>query len=406
MKSVIGIGIFAALLFSVNCPAADADYKSVSDSIVKYQYIGEYAMERLDKILTDELPEFSSFKITYPPTQNSVKLYRIIYNTVIPEKNNKPVIVSGLIAIPEVKSKSMPVISYQHGTVFTKTEVPSSPEESMETRLMIARFAGQGYIVIAADYIGKGFSSESDSYLVKESSAQACIDMLLASKIVCKDLGVEMDGLFLSGWSQGSYVTMVLLNRLEKLGVKVKGAAVASTPNDPFLCMNKWISVSSELDVVWLVGVVAILINSYEQYYNLQGLSKVAIKSQYYQAANDLYNNNLTSKEAYKKLPATVKELLNEDFASASSIAGNNFYQLLQQNQPYCWRYKTTTKFYYGLIDEVVPPYIATLPVEYQKIMNGAASEAVFAGEKANHRGTFLYGIKDQKVWFDSLRNN
>ena len=48
------------------------------------------------------------------------------------------------------------MISYQHGTVYGKQEVPSFPDQSPETQLMIAQFAGQGYIVIGADYFGMG----------------------------------------------------------------------------------------------------------------------------------------------------------------------------------------------------------------------------------------------------------
>lgn len=139
------------------------DFTKVT-SEVKYQYIGSYEVSRLDSILTYEASIFSHLDVTFTKAGNSVKLYRVIYNSIIPELNNKPTVASGLIAIPETGKNKMPVVSYQHGTVFSKTEVPSNPEESMETRLMVAQFAGQGYILIAADYFGEGQSSEPDSY--------------------------------------------------------------------------------------------------------------------------------------------------------------------------------------------------------------------------------------------------
>ena len=117
---------------------------------VQYQLLGEYDVNRLNKILTSELAEFSNFPMVFPPAVNPVRLYKVIYNTVIPEESNRPVRVSGLVAIPVGRAGTLPLLSYQHGTVFTRTAVPSSPEESMETRLMVARFAGQGYIVVAS----------------------------------------------------------------------------------------------------------------------------------------------------------------------------------------------------------------------------------------------------------------
>src|ERR1035437_6066055 len=121
------------------------DFTDVSSG-VKYQYIATYDVTRLNSILTAEAAKFSEFKVTYPPATYAVKLYRVIYNSVIPEFNNRPTLASGLIAIPDNGKDKMPVVSYQHGTVFGKTDVPSFPEESIEARLMVAQFASQGYI--------------------------------------------------------------------------------------------------------------------------------------------------------------------------------------------------------------------------------------------------------------------
>ena len=178
---------------------------------IEVEEIGAYDVDRLNKVLTEELAEFSQFEISYTPAQVGVKLYRVTYPSVVPERNNRPTTASGLIAIPAVSDKQpaslpvkLPVVSYQHGSVFGKEEVPSFLENSTETRLMVAVFGGQGYMVIGADYFGKGVSPEPNGYIVKESTEQACLDMLLAAQTVCPDLGVEMGPLLLSGWSQAA----------------------------------------------------------------------------------------------------------------------------------------------------------------------------------------------------------
>jgi hypothetical protein len=401
MNRILFLSVFGFCLWSVQ--AASDTYKEVASG-VQYQLIGEYDVNRLNKILTGELAEFSTFPMVYPPAVNPVRLYRVIYNTVIPEDGNRPVRVSGLVAIPVGQAGTLPLLSYQHGTVFTRTAVPSSPEESMETRLMVARFAGQGYIVIAADYIGKGISQEWDSWLVKDSTAQACLDMLLASKAVCADLKVVSGELFLSGWSQGSFSTSAFLRRLETIGTPVRAAAMASAPNDIYLCVNRWIHVPSELDVNWLVATAAMLVNSYEHYYDMPGLSTAAIKPQYWQTAHDFCGNAITWEVAEKSLPSKAKDLFQEDFLNRGSLVSSRFWQQLQMNCSYNWRAKTPTHYYYGLIDEVVTPYMVKLPVEYQQTLGGEQAEAVFAGDSANHRGTFVFAVNDQKAWFDGLR--
>ena len=399
--------VFVATSLALNgCTAVPITSEAGNGAVaagVKYELIGAYDIDRLNQIVTTELAEFSTFKTTYPPATVAVKLYRITYPSVIPEQNNRPTIASGLVAIPETGAATMPVVSYQHGTVFSKTEVPSNPEESMETRLMIAQFAGQGYIVVAADYFGKGISPETDSYTVKASTQQACLDMLFAAQAVTADLDIQMGPLFVSGWSQGGWSTMVFLNKLESLGIPVKAAAIASAPVDLFATTNRWMQAPAAIDAVYLPGVLLLQLYAYEEYYGLPGLAQSAIKPEYQETAHALYLNKLTYAEAAPKLPTTINELLQSDFLAASSIGDTRYYRLVQDNHAYRWRASTPVHTYYGDIDEVVPPYIATLPVGYQKIMGGAPVTAVASGSEADHRGNFVFAVADQKKWFDEV---
>ncbi|MYL84675.1 hypothetical protein GTA51_16290 [Desulfovibrio aerotolerans] len=392
-----------ALFLSVLPLTAQAAPLAPVQPTTRYEHIGDYSVERLNTILTKELAEFSPFAISYPPAKNAVSLYKVRYQTVIPERGNTPTTASGLIAVPQVAHKNLPVVSYQHGTVFTKTAVPSHPEESMETRLMIARFAGQGYLVIGADYVGKGDSPEPDSYMVKDVTAQACLDMLYASREVSTALGLTQQNLFLSGWSQGAWATMQFRHKLEELAIPVAAAATASTPCDLYLLLTRWLNNPTSLDASWLPGTPLLFLFSYAHYYDLPGLSQAAIQEAYWPTANDLYTNTIDWTQASKTLPGTVKELLRPEFAAQSSMGDSRFYRVLQDNAAYRWRSATPSRYYYGKIDEVMPPYVATLPVEYTQTVAGAPAEAVYAGDKADHRGTFLFGVLDQKDWFDSI---
>lgn len=407
MRKILRCALVALWLLVFQA-AALAGQSVIVPGEVSYQLIGTYDAERLQKIVTTELDAFVAVRntIVFPKAANGVKLYRVSYMTVVPEMGNKPVQASGLIAVPDTGRGRYPVVSYQHGTVFSRDEVPSFLEKSMETRLMVAHLAGNGYVVVAPDYIGKGVSQEPDSYMARESTVQACVDMLAASRNVLGALGVVPEELFLSGWSQGAWSTMVFRKRLEEMGVAVTAAATACTPTDPYVLMTRWTVGSTPLDAAWLPGIAALFINSYERYYGLQGFSRTAIRSEYWQTAKDFYENRIGWDEASKVFPATVKELLQDEFARESATVGNRFYRQLFDNQAYRWRYATPTRFYYGKIDEAVPPYVATATVEYQKAVGGASAEAVYAGDNADHRGTFIFGVRDQKAWFDGLRAN
>lgn len=107
--------------------------------------------------------------------------------------------------------------------------------------------------------------------------------------------------------------------------------------------------------------------------------------------------------EAAKVLPGHTADLLTPAFAAQNSLVANRFYRHLFENHAYRWRSVTPARCYYGEADEVTPPYIATLPVGYEKAIGGTETTAISASEKADHRGAFVFGLVDQKKWFDSL---
>ena len=185
--------IVAAALFAMVAPGAPILRRrnAAVTPTTTYELIGTHDLARLDRIFGDELDDFiksspkpHAFDGRFPPARYPVRLYKVTYASVVPELDNLPTVASGLVAVPETGLTDMPMVAYQHGTVFDRNSVPSRPDQSMETRIMIARFAAQGYVVIGADYFGRGNSDLPDSYLVKASAQQANLDMLDAAKWV------------------------------------------------------------------------------------------------------------------------------------------------------------------------------------------------------------------------------
>jgi hypothetical protein len=373
------------------------------NSGVKYSYLGSYDVARLNNILTNEAGKFSDYKITYPAAHFPVKMYRVIYNSVIPELDNKPTVTSGLIVIPDNGKTEMPMISYQHGTVFGKSDVPYNPEESYETRLMIANFASQGYIMIAADNFGKAISTEHDAYQLKASTQQAELDMLMASKEVLKALKIKDGPLFLSGWSMGSWSTLMFQQKLQSLNIPVQAVSIACNPTDVFALINCWVHRPSAIDAIWLPGILAVQLNAYAIYYDLPGLTQMAIKPQYVQACRDYYDNKITFQEFYAKTTPKVDDLLTPEFMASSSLGNNRYWQILKDNNSSMFRSETPMHCYYGEVDEAIPEYVGTLPKGYQEITGGAKVEVISSGKQGDHRGTFKFSMLDEKKWFDSL---
>jgi len=143
----------------------------------------------------------------------SVDSYKIVYSTV--DTENKQINASGLLSIPkkDVGVKG-PLLSYQHGTIFTDTKAPSNDAASIEG---IGVLAGSGYIVSSPDYLGYAESTQVlHPYVHAESLASSSVDMLRASKAFLVNQNIAINNqLFLAGYSEGGYANLALQKEIQ-----------------------------------------------------------------------------------------------------------------------------------------------------------------------------------------------
>lgn len=383
-------------------PAAAQDGEPVRlSAAIQYQFIARWDVDRLNRILQADTPAFAGITVTYSPAGNPVRLYRVTYSSVVPERGNKPTVASGLIAIPEGQATSLPLLSYEHGTVYGKQQVPSFPDQSPETQLMIAQFAGQGYVVIGADYFGMGTSAETEGYMVKGSQQQATYDMLVASRAVLDHLKLATTKLFLAGWSQGGFVTMAMLEKLEQAGIKVDAAATASAPVDVFVALNGFLNFPRKNDASWVNSLFILSAFSFENYYGVPGLARSLIADAYYDVARKAYLREPYDAAA---VPTDLHKLLRPDYFDPQFFAASAYGRLVAQTQAYRWIIKSPVRNYYGETDEAISVGLGRLAMTYQQaIGNGnPAVEAVSTGP-TTHRGTFATAVPKWKAWFDGL---
>lgn len=390
----------ALLAFSLITPAAAQDSGPVRvTSDVSYEFLARWDTDRLNQILTVDTPKFSGIPVSYSPARNAVRLYRITYASVVPERGNKPIIASGLLAIPETTGAALPMVSYQHGTVYGKQEVPSYPEQSPETQLMIAQFAGQGYLLIGADYFGMGISQEPEGYMVKASHQQASYDMLKASGAVLAQMKIDSGRLFLAGWSQGGFVTMAFLEKLEGAGVKVTAAATASAPVDVFAALNGFLSFPRKNDASWVNSLFILSAFAFENYYDVPGLARSLISDTYYEVARKAYR-----REPYNAtdIPTDLHQLLKPDYFNPQFFADSAYGRLVARTQAYRWIIQTPVHNYYGEADEAISTGLGQLAMTYQRaIGNGNPKVEAISTGPTTHRGTFAKAVPLWKTWFD-----
>ena len=390
----LGVVLFHAQGLAQSSPATKVA------SGVSYELIARWDVDRLNKILLVDTQKFSGIPMRYTPAQNGVRLYRVTYPSVIPEFGNRPTLASGLIAVPDVAdSKSLPMVSYQHGTVYGRHEVPSFPDESPETQLMIAQFAGQGYLLIGADYFGLGTSKEPESYMVKASHQQATYDMLNASRSVLASMGIANERLYLAGWSQGGFVTMALLEKLENAGVKVQGAATASAPLDVYALMEGFLNYPRKSDAVWLNSIMLLSAFSFENYYGLPGLAHSILADAYYDVSKKAYDREPFNPS---DIPVDLRKLIKPAYFDPQYFANSQFGKLIANTQSYRWTIQSPVHNYYGESDEAITVGVGRIAMTYAQAM-GAGNplvQAISTGP-TTHRGTFVTAVPSWKLWFD-----
>lgn len=143
----------------------------------------------------------------------SVTSYRLEYLTV--DADGQEVRASGLVSVPvKAAGARSPVLSYQHGTIFQDAEAPSNNAVPSEVSVVLASL---GYIVLAPDYVGFGASKGTPHpYLLAQPAAAATVDFLTAARTWRGQANVADNGqLFLTGYSEGGYVTMAAHRALQ-----------------------------------------------------------------------------------------------------------------------------------------------------------------------------------------------
>ena len=146
----------------------------------------------------------------------AVASYRLEYLTI--DADGQEVRASGLVSVPQkAAGAASPVLSYQHGTIFRDAEAPSNNAVASEVAVVLASL---GFIVVAPDYVGFGASRGTPHpYLLAAPAAAVTVDFLTAARTWRTQTGVADNGqLFLTGYSEGGYVTMAAHRALQTTG--------------------------------------------------------------------------------------------------------------------------------------------------------------------------------------------
>jgi len=394
---------------------------------------------RLDELAKTSYELFNEHDVLAPydsdrfSARHDVDLYPLVTYTQVPE-TGETVKVTGLLAVPSGLTGPIPVVSWQHGTVIGYEGVPTSllslrdpsyvtayPRDSLETLFNVQRFSGQGYAVIAADYVGKGpfRKGRGEAYAVKEATTQTCVRMLDVGLAAMQSKKVAAGPLFLNGWSQGGLNTQWLHQELRRLRRPIAATAVQSPFNDLVESFRFWggaqafplpegvASYPAMPD--WISLCMIIALGSYELNYGIKGLLQSAIRPEFRALVAKFWSDYDLNFDPAKPFPSGKTLLVPGFFDRFTDERNSEFLRRAASNVVNVHRYDSPIRFYHGLVDEALHPVMISRALA---LGGGQALGVPVAG--GSHRVNFLAALygdasslagKGNAVdWFNSLR--
>ena len=338
-----------------------------------------------------------------------VERWRITYTTV--GVDGGIAIVSGAVYVPVGVEGPLPLVSLSHGTITSKTQVPSNPTGVIAQGL---GHASHGSVIVFADYIGYGEDASSfHPYLIADMGATTSVDALRATRELLKQQGLSLDGrLFVTGYSQGGQIAMALARLLEsdpRSGFRVTAVAAMAGPYDLYEAARIVLGrdtpyVPSSISIIYAVA-------AYQQMYNLADRLDLLLTPSAAAVGERLLTMGMTQAELTPLVPSVASAALQPDvLAAVLTDPEAPLSRALRANETFDWRPIAPLRLYYGGADIDVPPAIA-LSTAYHMVYDlGAANvEAVKViglpprNAELNHITAQWPSYISARLWFDTF---
>ncbi len=365
--------------------------KLISATLAKHLDLGEI------KLLQNQF----GYGIISSEILYEVSIYKIIYNTTY---IGEIIQASGVLMLPNHISHAFPILSIQNGTTFLKSEAASSMVSSGHTGFEF--FASSGYITLVPDYIGYGESSSVvHPYYDAAHSATSVIDFLLSvQEYLHTHAVVHSRKLFMTGYSEGGYITLSVLKSLEQRNETLFEVTAVAAGAGGFDLFSMLALLSTGNTQYIQPAYIAYLIMAYEQIYEWEKPLEYYFTEKYAKLIPKLFAGIHDKQCINDHLGSNLKELFNPIFYD--NLMGNGEMELkkaLLSNSLSNWCPRAKLNLYHGLADDVIP--YQNTEITFQKmIQNGAKQLQYISIPNATHHSTLQPMLELVKPWFDGLK--
>jgi pimeloyl-ACP methyl ester carboxylesterase len=329
---------------------------------------------------------------------SSVDVYKITYNTVNVEEEN--IVASGLVMIPE-NGTNLPLLSFQHGTIFTNADAPSNYNTEKLATVFGTILAASNYAVIMPDYLGYGASSNyPHPYEHQKTLGSVSYDMIKAVKegLSFVDNLILNDKLFLTGYSESGYATMALHKHIEEnTNIPVTMSAPASGAYNK----SAFFKAMMQLDDDFLYpGSPMWVIDAYNWVYNLDHNWNSYINEPY---ASTMENISNPFDYINANIATNPQDLYTSEFrAGLVNETDAEYLNIVADNDIFDWTPTYPITLYYASEDDWVFPLNSETAYEHLSANGANINSVIYQGE--DHFSARILYVQDVYELFETLR--
>ena len=389
--------VFLLIVPATQCEKSVFDIRqSSAGDILSINSLQVYSTDEIGRILkSHQIPD--SFTLQY-----SVEAIAIAYQTTDVQGNN--IQASGALFIPQ-NATNLPLLSIQHGTETKSDRVASvNPLYSVEGVAGLLT-ASIGYLTCIPDYPGYGISFTLHPYHHAESLTNSVVDFLIAARSYCNNGNISLNNqLFITGYSEGGYVTLALQKEIEENHFQEFDITAAAPMGGPYDLLGTSNQLLQQSSYPW-PAYIAFLFYAYDDLYGWNRLDEI-FNEPYGKTIPSLFDGSKTFAEINRQLPKSVNSLFAQnfidDYFTGKEEALRN---ALKENTLLDWIPLSPIRFFHGDADDVSPYQNALTAVDSLKA-NGAKDIQLTPIPGGTHATAGLPSVLGAIGWFETFRKN
>lgn len=339
----------------------------------------------------------------------AVDVYKLTYVTT--DVHGKPTVASGAVYIPKVTSCDfLPLVSWQHGTIFDKTEVAS---QNKGNAIIGDLISACGYIVTYPDYLGLGDNAGIHPYHHGDSEATAVMDLIRATREFLKESSGIKDNnqLFIAGYSQGGHATMAMHKFIQDHNLYSEFNIVASAPMSGAYDM-----VGAQFDLIfdgdssyYMSSFIPYLMGSYQLVYeNIYSSYSQIYDSPYDEKIKEYLEGNFTWQQWSSLVPPNYYSFMQDsvinNMVADSTRSSHPILKAMKKNSYIDWIPERSVKMLYSGKDSMVSPQNAINTCEHMLALGAKNIEAINVFPEGVHENSLIPELKYAMTWFEGIK--